>query len=136
MLRQLESAVVTLSGRSRRDGVQLGRTTTTFRGYVCYVRRNPGSGTHGTAGSVTAQYYSQPGCVGTLQGVRYYCSANATATSCAAGSNYTYTREDLNMLASMLQSAAIADQKVQHDDTTCIGGAQTCGTYVYYFSAP
>jgi hypothetical protein len=104
-------------------------------GYVCEMRRGLIS-SYGSSGFVKADYYSAPDCAGTYQGSRYYCSAGSTAPACSTDSNYIYTRDDLNTLATMFLTASIAGTKVDHRDTTSCNNAGPCAAYMYFRGTP
>lgn len=100
-------------------------------GYVCGFSRAVFTGTRGSSGSVSVTYHTAPYCGGVLQASRTYCSANATDTVCAAPPYYVYAREDLNSLTLLLQNASLWGAKVDHTDTSCIGGGSTCGGGIF-----
>lgn len=95
--------------------------------YVCSVNvLSPGAaGWLGSEGAVTVSLHSGPRCTGTYQGMKAFCSADHTSSSCAAG--VAHPPNTLLLSAQMLQGAMERGAPVTGQGRRCNGGARsTC----------
>jgi hypothetical protein len=104
--------------------------------YVCEVTimDNLNGSTYGEHGFVLARYYTERNCGGSFVTQQWYCTANATASGCAASTRYHYSEPALLSLYEKLTDAAFWGRQVRFTRVGCMSGSSDCGGPVYMTS--
>ena len=104
--------------------------------YVCeaLLYDNLNGSSYGQNGFVLARYYSARSCGGTFLGQKWYCSAGATASGCAANERFHFSEQGLMSIYQNLVNAAHWNRQVRATNAGCFSGASTCGGSLFFTS--